>query len=286
MRLILLLITWLLACPALAALVEEVIQLPVQVTDREQRTHQHNMTLTVFRDDARERAPFLLINHGRAGSAAGRAQLGRARFRENAAYFVERGFAVFVPTRVGYGVTGGPDVEYSGPCGKRDFPPAFEAAAVQSLAVIQYAKAQPYVHAARGVVVGQSVGGATTVALAAKNIAGVVGAINFAGGSGGNPDARPDNPCSPHLLARTLTDYGKSARTPMLWLYSENDRFWGKALPRQWFEGYVAQGAPAEFVLLPPSGRDGHGSFTSNSAAWRPHVERFLKAHGFAQAAP
>ena len=67
----------------------------------------------------------------------------------------------------------------------------------------------------------------------------------------------------------------------MIWLYSENDRFWGKELPRRWFEQYVGAGAKAEFVQLPASGRDGHSSFTANPRAWKPHVERFLKSLGW-----
>lgn len=264
-----------------AAVVEDVVQLPVAVVDQFHRTHQQAITLTVFRDDTRDKAPFLILNHGRAPNAERRAALGRARFSANAAYFVERGFAVFVPTRVGYGVSGGPDVEDSGPCNNKDYTTAFNIAAAQNLSVIDYAKSQPYVDGARGVLVGQSVGGATTLALAAKNIAGVLAGINFAGGGGGNPDARPENPCAPQYLASTYASFGKATRVPMLWLYSENDRYWGKTLPREWFERYQAAGARAEFVPLPAHGKDGHTSFTANPGAWRPAVERFLKAQGF-----
>lgn len=271
---------WLMPC-ANSAVVEDVVQLPVEVVDRFHRAHRQTITLTVFRDDARDLAPFLILNHGRAANAERRAALGRARFGANAAYFVERGFAVFVPTRMGYGVTGGPDVEDSGPCNNKDYTIAFNIAAAQNLAVIDFAKSQPYVDGKRGVLVGQSVGGATTLALAARNIAGVLAGINFAGGGGGNPDTRPENPCAPQQLASTYADYGKTTRTPILWLYSENDRYWGKTLPREWFERYQAAGAAAEFVPLPAHGKDGHASFTANPRAWRPAVERFLKAQGF-----
>lgn len=104
-----------------AALVEEVTKLPVSVRDRSGTEHRHEITLTVFRDDARATAPFLILNHGRPGSAAAMVRFGRARYAANSAYFVKRGFAVFVPTRIGYGVTGGADVEESGVCGRRYF---------------------------------------------------------------------------------------------------------------------------------------------------------------------
>jgi len=264
-----------------AAFIEQVVEIPVEVADMFGRSYQHAITVTIFRDDARDKSPFLILNHGRAGNAFGRSRLGRARYPGNSEYFVAQGFVVLVPTRVGYGVTGGPDVEDTGACNNRNFAPGFEAAAAQSMAVINYAKSQSYVDGSVGLLIGQSYGGATTVALAAKNIVGVRAAINFAGGSGGNPAVRPGSPCSPQSLAQTYADYGKTAKTPMLWLYSENDQYWGKALPHEWFEGFMQQGGAAEFVQLPPNGRDGHSSFTANPTAWKPHVERFLKSLGF-----
>jgi dienelactone hydrolase len=268
--------------PATAALVEDIVKVPVEFTDASQRTQQHVMTVTVFRDDRRSKSPFLILNHGRSPTAEGRAKLGRARYESNAAWFVERGFAVFVPTRVGYGETGGPDLEgVAGPCDRRDYESMFEVAAAQNVALTQFVKSQTFVDSQRGLLVGQSVGGATTVALTAKNIAGIVGAINFAGGAGLGPGSEPENPCSQPAIARVWSVYGKTARAPMLWLYSENDRFWGMALPHKWFEAFTSQGAVAEFVQLPPSGDNGHGSFTTNPAAWKPHVERFFRSLGF-----
>jgi len=263
-----------------AAVVEATVQLPVAIKDRSGTESRHDISLTVFRDDARERAPFLVFNHGRASDPAGRARLGRARFSANSAYFVERGFAVFVPTRLGYGVTGGPDLENSGPCARRDFMPGFEAAAQQSLAVIDYAKSQSFVDPKRGLLVGQSYGGATTLAVVAKNVEGILGGINFAGGSGGNPATRPGDPCSPAELGRVLARYGASAKQPTLWLYAENDLYWGTTYPQRWFEGFRAAGGAAEFVRLPAHGRDGHGSFSQNPSAWQPQVERFMRALG------
>lgn len=265
--------------PAAAAVVEEIFELPVEVKDIYGRAHRQAFTVTVFRDDARAKSPFMVISHGRA-NRDGRARLGRARYTANARYFVSRGFAVFVPTRVGYGVSGGPDVEYSGPCSRRDFAPAFDAGAVQVIAVIRHAQAQDYVDPAKGVLVGQSVGGAITLALSARRIDGVLGAINFAGGSGGDPDFSPEEPCSEPSLRRVFARYGAAAKIPTLWLYSENDKYWGKESPHAWFKAYRAKGAAAEFVQLPPHGKDGHSSFSRNPDAWRPAVERFLATLG------
>jgi len=281
MRAAALLVLFVLCSPAAARLVEDVVRIPVEMKDIYGRQHQHAMTVTIFRDDERVRSPFLVISHGR-GNTERRAALGRARYPDNARYFVSQGFAVFIPTRVGYGITGGPDVEDSGPCARREFAAAFEAGAAQVIAVIEYARAQGFVDASRGVLVGQSVGGAITLALSAKNVSGVVAAINFAGGAGGDPQQWPERPCSEPTLRRVFATYGETARIPTIWLYSENDRYWGKDTPRAWFDAFRAKGAAAEFVQLPPYRADGHLSFNGNPEAWRPPVEKFLADVGLA----
>jgi dienelactone hydrolase len=260
-----------------AAIVEEIIQLPVRVTDMRGTAVNHTITVTIFRESGWARSPFLILNHGRSSSEAERAKLGRARFTNNARYFVSKGFAVFVPTRIGYGVTGGPDVEYSGNCHSRNYPPVYEAAAQQSLTVLQHAKTLPYVDPQKGLVVGQSFGGATAIALAAKKIPGVLAAVNFAGGGGGNPKTRPERPCRDDLMADLFASYGASARIPTLWLYSENDQYWGKDKPKAWFERFIKRGGSGQFVQLPPAEDDGHRSFTSNPTGWRPAFEEFLR---------
>lgn len=264
-----------------AKTIEEVADIPVTVTNMYGTTFTRPIKVTIFRDDKKERAPFLILNHGRPANASGFAKMARVKYSKNAKYFVSKGFAVFVPTRMGYGVTGGNDAEYSGSCSSRNYPPAYEAAAQQSLTVIDFARTQPYVDPGRGLVVGQSFGGATAIAVAAKNVKGVVATVNFAGGGGGNPDTSPENPCRPDLLAELFASYGARSRIPTLWLYSENDRYFGKTYPREWFEAFRKQGGRGEFVQLPAYEHDGHPSFTKNPGAWKPAFEKFLQSVGF-----
>lgn len=264
-----------------AAVVEDVFEVPVTVRTIYDQVSTQNIQVTSWRDDSREKAPFLLLNHGRPASAANFAKMGRQRYAENSRYFVSLGFVVLIPTRVGYGPSGGQDVEYSGSCQGKIYEPVFRAAATQTLAVLDHAKTLSYVDVSRGVVVGQSFGGATAVAIAAMNPPGVVAAVNFAGGSGGDPDNRPENPCRPDLLQKVFAAYGKTAKVPMLWFYSENDRYWGKFLPSKWFDAFVSAGGQASLVQLPRYKDDGHPSFTGNHAAWSAAFEEFLKKAGF-----
>ena len=270
------------AAPATARTVEEQFELPVQVLDAYGKAVARPITVTVFRDDASAAPqPLVVINHGRAVEAADRAALGRVRMGDNARWFVRQGFVVALPTRIGYGVTGGEDVEDSGPCASKRYAPSFGAAAQQTAAVLAAMQRRPEVAPDRALVVGQSFGGMTAVAVAAQAPPGVVAAINFAGGGGGNPKTQPGRPCGPAQLERLAADYGASARLPMLWVYTENDRYFGPDLPKAWFEAFRKAGGVGEFVLLPPAGEDGHTLFSAFPQVWQPAVAAFLRRQGF-----
>ena len=266
----------LLVCPVMAGTVEQVVDLPVKVTDAGGHPVERAIKLTIFRDGSRARAGFLVLNHGRSGDPEQRRDAGRYRFAANAAYFIGLGYAVFVPTRIGYGASGGPDVEDSGPCRAKSYSTSLEAAAAQTLAVIAYARAQPYIDPDRGLLAGISVGGITTIAAAAKSPPGVRGAINFAGGHGGDPKNHPAKPCRDDLLEAEFARFGATTRVPTLWLYSENDQFFGADIPQVWLAAFRARGGTGRFVRLPPFGQDGHTSFVTNPPAWKPEVEAFL----------
>ena len=266
--------------PAQAALVEEVIQVPVTVSAAQSEAWTPRMTVTVFRDDSRVNAPYLVLHHGRPTTAGAQAAMGRQRFVNSAKYFVGLGFVVLVPTRVGYGETGGPDLEDAGPCQNRRYGSVFETGVDQTASLLFAAQRLSYVDLSRGIIVGQSVGGMVAIAAASRPLTGLLATVNFAGGHGGNPRTRPGDPCAEPQLRETFRAYGASSRVPTLWLYSENDRFWGPKLPRLWFEAYVDAGGRAEFVSLPAIGEDGHASFMMNRPAWREVFESFLLRAG------
>jgi dienelactone hydrolase len=207
------------ADPAAAEIIETTVEVPVEVSDTKGGIVRQPIKVTIFRDDARPRSPFMILNHGRSAKAEGRQAVKPSQYAANARYFVSKGYAVFMPVRIGYGETGGPDVENSGACAAKAYQRVYEAGAKQSLAVIEHAKAQPYVDPARGIVVGQSFGGTLAITLAARNIPGVLAAVNFAGGGGGRPDTHPEQPCSIERMTQLFASYGAKARIPTLWLY-------------------------------------------------------------------
>lgn len=265
---------------------ESVVRVPVQVALENGGQARGELVVTVFTPQGEGRHPLMVISHGRAGDAAGRAKLGRARYATAARYFTDAGFVVAVPVRLGYGATGGPDLENSGPCGDRRFTPMFNRAASEIAQVIEAMARRPDVDPANVVALGQSVGGGSTVALAAARPAGVRAAINFAGGSGGDPVKSPGKPCGPERLQETYAGYGATTRMPMLWIYTENDLYWGPEWPGRWAEAYNAAGGHAQFERLGPDGANGHSLFTHAPEKWKPLVRDFLRAQGYAMPEP
>ena len=143
------------------------------------------------------------------------------------------GFIVAVPTRVGYGVTGGEDVEDSGPCDRTDYPPAYATGADETLAVLEAVRQRSNVSTDRAIVMGQSFGGTIAVAIAAMKVSGVQATINFAGG-GGIP-GRARGPVRATAVEAAVRRLQQTARIPTLWIYTENDRYMGAKLPKVWF---------------------------------------------------
>jgi dienelactone hydrolase len=267
---------------AQAALQEEVIRLRAQVTNMYGKEVEQEFVVTVFSDDATRdlRKPIAIVLHGRAADADKRAAMGRVTYKVNAQWLVEQGFLVAVPTRIGYGVSGGEDVEDSGSCGRKYYPPAYQAAADQTLVVLKHLQQREDIDKDRAVVIGQSFGGATAITLAAMNPVGLKAVINFAGGGGGNPATRAGDPCAPSSLEQMFAKYGQTARVPSLWIYTENDQWMGAKYPAQWHRAFANAGGVGEFVQFGPNGKDGHGLFTQAPDVWRTRVRSFFEQHG------
>jgi len=263
---------------------EEIVRLPLALKLRNGTTRTSEFVLTTFRPNGPSPFPAVVVSHGRSGgSEKQRAEFGRNRLLRS--YWTSRGFAVLAPTRIGYGVSGAAvDPEgMGGPCDAIDFAPMAEAIAAHIRATIEYAAAQPWIDKRNVLLVGGSVGGFGSVTAAGERLAGVKAVVNFAGGASGWINKRQERPCSSGnvelLLAKAARDGGA---IPSLWLYAENDRHWGPAVPRRWHAAYVAAGGTAEFHMLPPLGEDGHDVVALGGEHWRPLLDRFLASLGYA----
>jgi dienelactone hydrolase len=280
----LILILFLFCNSSFARIIEEIIEVPVSVSNSNFTNNpkfEQKITVTIWRDDAIKKTPYLLFSHGRAGTDQERGKFGRSSEKRNSEYFVSKGFTVILPTRIGYSVSGGPDADYSGACGNKNYLEARKVAIDQSKQVLNHVFDFTYIDRTKGIVVGQSVGGFTTIGLSAENIPGLKGAINFAGGDGGDPIKSAEKPCGDYLIKDTFAKYGASNKVPTLWLYSVNDKFWGEQLPKDWFAAFEKAGGKGKFISLPAYKEDGHSIFRGDLNAWKNDFEKFIKEVGF-----
>jgi dienelactone hydrolase len=146
-------------------------------------------------------------------------------------------------------------------------------------ATVEYVSALPGIDPQRLVLVGHSSGGFASLILASQGLPGVRGVINFAGGRGSN--ARQN--CSPDKLIEACGLAGRTTRVPTLWVYAQHDSYFSPGLAREMSTVFRQAGGHVEFVILPPSGEEGHYLLTDvrRLARWTPVVNRFLNNHGF-----
>jgi dienelactone hydrolase len=251
-----------------ASFEESVIKVPV-VAGLEQAY----IEVTVFKPAGEGPFPVVVLSHGSPRSAADRRAAGRQRLAAQSERFVGMGFAVLVPTRRGYGESGGQWAETYGSCGNPDYHAAGLETARDLRAAVEAVRGEAWADTARIVLAGQSAGGFGSVAASATDFPGLLGVINFAGGRG---SMGPHSVCGEARLVEAMARYGVKARVPELWIYSENDLFFPPALARRMHAAFVASGGDAEFVQAPATGLDGHGYFARAMHDWSPRVAQFL----------
>jgi dienelactone hydrolase len=235
---------------------------------------QHGLEAMLIRPAADGRYPLALVNHGSPRSAADRPGMTPLALLPHATEFARRGWAAAVVMRRGFGDSGGGFAERPGPCHSPNYVAAATISTADLRVAIAHLAKRSDINASRMISIGVSAGGFATVALTANPPAGLVAAINFAGGRGSPKD---DEVCGEDQLVAAYGVFGKRSRIPMLWIYAENDRYFGPALAERFHAAFLAGGGKAEFVRHPPFGEDGHFLFAAGIPLWTRHVDGFLK---------
>ena len=233
--------------------------------------------------------PFRLVvmNHGVSLNQRERSFFPIVESRDAAMWFARRGYMVVAPTGSGYGAAAldvperglyGPFFSKIGSCDNPNFRDAGLAVALLDKWIIDYMADQKMIVPDNVVVVGQSAGGWAAIALSSRNLPSVGAIITFAAGRGGRVGGKPNNNCAPDKLVEATGEFGRTARTPMLWIYAENDTFFGPALSKKMHVAYTGAGGSAEYHMLPAFGNDGHFLIDSADAIplWAPLVSQFL----------
>lgn len=257
----------------------------VTIPVREASGEEARMVITWFLPPGKGPFPVVLFSHGRPPGASGRERLGLGVSRSQLRYWLGKGVAVVSPLRPGYGASTGGDVEQSGVrhdaagrCTRTpDYRKTAGATVLSIRAALQWIRSQPWADADDVLLVGQSVGGLGTVAAAAQPLPGVVGYINFAGGSGGNPERTPGVSCDPDQIRQMFAGYGRTTAVPSLWIYAINDQYWGADVPVAWHAAFAQGGSRTTFVHAPAvADGDGHGLSRHDPALWAPAVDAFV----------
>jgi dienelactone hydrolase len=249
------------------------------------------MTTEVFKPDGDGPFPVVLYSHGRAANDVERRDMKVPISRGFVRYWADKGFVVVAPIRPGYGATGGADRELVGArydqfgnCrGRPDLATPTRNGVVATTAALDWVRMQKWADAKRILLVGTSMGGLVSLATAAANPPGVVGYINFAGGAGGDPARAPGKSCGVEVMEALMREFGKTTHVPGLWLYAQNDLYWGADAPRVWHAAFVQGGATTtQFVQTAPvPDADGHLLLARGSQLWSVHTDKFVKELGF-----
>jgi dienelactone hydrolase len=256
--------------------VEQELQLDYRINEHIElipagRNHQARLETTVFQPNGPGPFPLIIINHGKD---PGHPNLQpRDRFYHMAHAFVARGYAVMVPMRQGFAnSTGryrdrGCDMTANGYTQAEDIRDTLE-----------YARSRKWIDADHIVIAGQSYGGLATMALGTRELPGVRGLINFAGG------LRDDsNNCGwRSSLVSAFAEYGAQNKIPSLWMYGQNDSLFGPELVARMHDAFEQAGGKARLVEYAPFKRDAHGMLASRDGqkVWLEDTMRFLDQVG------
>ena len=190
----------------------------------------------VIRPEGRGPFPLALITHGLPRSSAEVPLMRPQTYTSPAIGFAQRGFASVIVMRRGYGHSTGVFSETLGPCDDRNYVRAGQTAATDVLAALADLRQESWVDSTRVILVGHSMGGFAVLAAVAGNAPdGVLGVISFAGAVG---SPRPDFICQPDRLIEANRIFGLTARIPSLWIFAENDHYFGPKLTLDLWEAY------------------------------------------------
>jgi dienelactone hydrolase len=230
------------------------------------------LSVKVFRPKEDGRYPLVLIIHGRPCDSYD-ARTFTALYKKQSAFFVSMGFIVANPLRRGYGSSDGVIADSSGRCAS----PSYYDAAIENIKdikeVIEYMKQQSYVDPGRIILAGQSVGGFSAVAYGSKYPQDLLVVINFAGGDG---SIKPGEVCRPDILIDTFSDFGKNATVPNLWIYAEDDSYFGPDLVRKMHKADTDAGGKAKLIFGPPGKGYDHKFFYRGIEVWKLWLIPFL----------
>ncbi len=229
--------------------------------------------LVVKRSAAAGRLPIAVIAHGKPTTQGRMSDQHAQDYLLQARDFARRGWLAVVVMRRGFGSSDGPQpVPLS--CASTSFNERFDAEADDLRAALTAIARRPDADPSRMIAVGVSAGGAAVIALSARNPPGLAAVINVSGGLRFEACPKED------VLVSAIRDYGARSRVPSLWIYAQNDSFFGPDLVERMRSAFLEAGGDAKLVMFPPQGKEGHQIFgtASGRMKWLPEMDGFLRS--------
>jgi dienelactone hydrolase len=225
--------------------------------------------------------PILIFHHGSTGRGTDPSLFARPYEPSPLVrWFVDRGFAVVLPSRRGRGGSEGRydegfEIErargYS--CEPTLSLPGADRALRDIDAITEAILAQPFADRSRFVVGGQSRGGILAIAWSGRRPDLAKAAINFVGGWMGSGCQTAGT------INTSLFNRGAAFGKPTLWLYGDKDPFYPLSHSRSNFAAFQAAGGKGSFHDYVPTSGNGHGiSYTPD--LWAGTVETYLGERG------
>lgn len=239
----------------------EYMKIPVNIDGKD-----CELEAKIFRPIDDEPHPLIIMTHGRHGYTPSKNPKEVERFNETGLMFAKKKYIALTVVRRGYGNSSGSDAEAT-----NSYAASMEAAK-DLRATVEYMQKQSYVINDKIVVSGHSGGGAGTMAAASLNIQGVIGYINFAG----FPVTVQNNQTE---INNMFAKYGKTAKTPTLWLYSSGDQFLKYVDIQSARDSYIKAGGRCTLVLT-KFVENGHNNFVTRIQDWLPYVDKYFDEIG------
>jgi dienelactone hydrolase len=229
---------------------------------------------------ANGRLPIALITHGKNANASENQSIRADLMLPQARDLAARGWLAVVVIRRGFGQSDGfPGISRGSAymsCENADLVRGFDVEADDLAGALQALATRSDADPTRVIAIGQSLGGGTVLAFAARQPKGLLGVVNVSGGvwrTNGN------GACDTTDLVEAMSTFGSRTRVPTLWLYAENDSLFPPALVAQMRDAYTLAGGRAKLRMFPPVLGDGHALFADfgGRVKWLRALDVFLR---------
>ena len=245
--------------------------LRIQAKGREVRLE----SLIVRPEGATGRLPLAIITHGRNSSSLSMGDLRAARYATLARDLARRGWLAAVVMRRGAGQSDGPLPSLAS-CPAPDIAGSFGDDADDIEGALRALQARPDVDGQRVILLGESAGGATAMALMRRKPPGVRGVVNVAGGLNleGCRERGQD------ALVGAMAAWQGPGAVPQLWIYARNDELFPPPLVARMRKAALDAGADVRFIDLPELKPRGHMAFLHGQARhlWLREMDASLRA--------